>query len=111
MARIYVKIYEYDSESQSMEVAFASSETSSQNPDDYMKYNFDATSFSHCTSKQEVIDELIKTGGNVCCQVKDEETIQNDSTKQSWFTELSGTSHDAEEDTESDVVYPNEVVL
>ena len=88
-----MKIYNFDSESQGIEVAFASSETASQNPDDYTKYNFDVDSYSHCETKQQLIDELLRSGASICESIKQTEHVKTDTTKQSWFTELADTTH------------------
>ena len=39
-----MKIYGFDNASQGLEVGFASSETNSQNPDNYTRFNFDVDS-------------------------------------------------------------------
>lgn len=93
MATIYMKIYNFDSESQGIEVAFASSETASQNPDDYTRYNFDTDTYCHCESKEDLVNELLQSGASICESIKQTEHVKTNTTKQTWFTELAGTTH------------------
>ena len=93
MATIYMKIYNFDSESQGIEVAFASSETASQNPDDYTRYNFDTDTYCHCESKEDLVNELLQSGASICESIKQAEQVKSNTTKQTWFTELVDTTH------------------
>ena len=77
MTTIYMKIYSYDVASQSLEVGFASTETSSQNPDDYDRYSFNVDHYNDVTSKEDLIRRLLQSGASMCSQIVQQENIRS----------------------------------
>lgn len=112
MTTIYMKIYSYDVASQSLEVGFASTETSSQNPDDYDRYSFNVDHYNDVTSKEDLIRRLLQSGSSMCSHIVQQENMKQDTTKQAWFSDLAETTHEATADSlvdEPEVTYSNEV--
>lgn len=107
-----MKIYSYDVASQSLDVGFASTETSSQNPDDYDRYSFNVDHYSDITSKEDLVRRLLQSGSSICSQMVQQENMRQDATKQAWFNELAESTHEATTESlvdEPEVIYTNEV--
>lgn len=106
-----MKIHNFDPEYQGIEVSFASDETNSQNPEDYTRYNFDANTFSHCVTKEDIVESLLATGNSICADIVARENVKDNSGLQSLFTELSDTTHEGYPQSASQDEYENEVTL
>lgn len=109
-----MKIHSYDSDSQSLEVSFASTELSSQDPNQYERFSFNVDHYHDISSKDELVKKLLQSGSSLCTQIKEQEDVRNDTTKQTWFSELVDTTHNATTESlveEPEVTYTHEVTL
>lgn len=93
MATIYTKIYEYNKETQSLVVSFASTETKSQDPEAYEKLSFDiANLVEEGASQEELKTALSKSGEDWCASQVKKETLDNNTTKQTEVESLVETT-------------------
>ena len=93
MAIIHTKIHEYNKETQSIVVSFASDTTKSQNPDDYEKFNYDISSLvEKGASEQDLKDALATSGLSWCENYCKKEMLDDRPEKQAEIEGLVQTS-------------------
>jgi len=93
MATIHTKIHEYNKDTQSVVVSFASDTTKSQNPDDYEKFNYDISSLvEESASQQDLKDALALAGLSWCEAHCKKEMLDDRPEKQAELESLVQTS-------------------
>ena len=68
MAIIHTKIHEYNKDTQSVVVSFASDTTKSQNPDDYEKFNYNVSSLVEEGANQQDLKDALALAGLSWCE-------------------------------------------
>lgn len=97
MATIYLKIYEYNEDNNGIIVGFASSETNSQNPDDYGRYNYDLKYlFTDCKTVEQLRDNLAKTGISICDDIKKQEQLTANTTQIDIYKTMVGQTYEVD---------------
>jgi hypothetical protein len=91
MATLYIKIYEYNEDADSITVGFASSETSSQNPDDYQPLVYDLKYlYQGCKTVEELRDNLAHSCLGVCEDIKMQEALDADVPQKNIYKSMVG---------------------
>ena len=97
MATLYIKIYEYDDSTDSITVGFASSETASQNPDDYQKYNYDLKHlYTSCKTVEELRDNLAVSAMGACEEIKLQESLDKDDKQVDIYKSMVGQTYEVD---------------
>lgn len=114
MATLYIKIYEYDDATDSITVGFASSETASQNPDDYQQFNYNLKYlYANCKTVEELRDNLAVSAMGACEEIKLQESLDKDEKQVNIYKSMIGQTYEVDsvkllEDTQQ-VTYNAEV--
>lgn len=91
---VKVKIHEYDEETKSLIVSFASDKTESQNPDDYRKLAYNLSFFDENDTIDDVKIKLAQSGISILRQQILEEKSLKDPSKIDVLKTLVGNSFD-----------------
>jgi hypothetical protein len=91
---VKVKIHEYDEETKSLIVSFASDGTASQNPDDYSKLSYNLSLFDENDTIDDIKIKLAQSGLAIIRQQIQEEKSFKDPTKIDHLKTLVGSSFD-----------------